>query len=230
MTEDVPDTAVAQALATMRGISPVAIACVGAMAVVLFLSNLLFENDGIGSGILLTVITAVLSFAATRHFLSDGRAPSFSPAAMLRDPLFLIFLQLEMLWAVLNAIVERLIESGEALAVLGVGGYILMIFALSKYGTVFPAIVAGGDTSLAAAAERNTVFALFWRLVAASALGLVMFSSLILLPGTAIQLGLGVGAPMGLALMAPFTATISAFVSVLIAVILSKAYQGRYRT
>jgi hypothetical protein len=65
--------------------------------------------------------------------------------------------------------------------------------------------------------------------MAASGLGVVMFSSLILLPGTAIQLGFGVDAPAGLAVMAPFTAAISAFVSVLIAVILSKAYQGRYR-
>jgi hypothetical protein len=109
-------------------------------------------------------------------------------------------------------------------------GYALMLFVYARYGTIFPALVSGTDASIAAAEARDTTRALLWRLVAAVALGYIMMASLIVLPSAAMQQGMGALEPSSLYVMAPFASVIGAFTTALIAVVLSKAYQGRYST
>lgn len=227
--DDIPDTALAQTLATLTAIRPIAFACIGAGSAVLVVS-LLFSAEQSGLYALIqSLVMAVVSFAATRHFLSEGRAPLLSPSAILAAPAFLPFAQLEVLLTALFEIIERLTDTSAILSAIGIPGLIALIVFLARYGTVFPALVAGDDASLAAAADRGTTNALLMRIIPAYGLGFMMAAGLILLPSVMLERSFGVDAPLGIALMAPFMMAVNVFVSVLIAVILSKAYQGRYR-
>lgn len=229
MNNDIPDTALAQTLATLAAIRPVALTCIGAGSAVLVVALLMSADQGILTAMIQTAIMAVVSFAATRHFLSEGQAPLLTPTQTVRTFGFIPFLQLEWLVTAVFEIIDRLSEMPGIFSAIGFPGLIALIFFLAKFGTIFPAIVAGGDTSLAAAAERQTTGALLMRLIAAYGLGFMMAASLILLPSIALEQSAGMDAPLGVALMAPFMVAINVFVSVLIAVVLSKAYQGRYR-
>jgi len=230
MTDETPDTAIAQTLTTLAAIRPIALSCIGAGSAVLVLSILIFGSQGIFYALLQTAIMAVVSFTATRHFLSDGNAVLLSPAQTLRASGFIPFVQLELLITVAFEIIERLSNAPEVLAVLGFPGLLFTIFFLAKYGTVFPAIVAGDDTSLTAADERGTTGALLFRLMAAYGLGFIMITAFILLPSLVLEQSFGIGSTLGIGLTAPLIVGVNVIVSVLIAVILSKAYQGRYQT
>ena len=229
MTDDIPDTALAQTLATLAAIRPIALTCVGAGSAILVVALLFSAEENALFALLQSVVMAVVSFAATRHFLSEGRAPLLGPSAILVSPAFIPFMQLEVLLTALFEIIERLTEMSAVLSALGFLALVALIVFLARYGTVFPAFVAGGDTSLTAASERGTTKALLMRIIAAYGLGFVLAAGLILLPSVMLERSFGVSAPLGIALMAPLMMAMNVFVSVLIAVILSKAYQGRYR-
>ena len=225
--DNVPDTAVAQTLHALGGIMPIALTCIGASAAVLVIALAAEAEDSALNSLLEAIIMTFLSYAVIRHFLSGGNAPPLAPIMMIREPGFRIFFQLELLATVFLVLMTRL-GDWTGIGLIEVAGYVGLLLAYARYGTILPALVAGTDASLAAAQARNTTGVLMWRLIAAVALGFMMMASLILLPGTAMQQGMGVEAPTGLFVMAPFAAAISAFSSALVAVILSKAYQGRY--
>lgn len=227
MAEDIPDAALAQALLILRDIRPVAIACIGGQALAIFLSLAVFGDIGnvvhlFASG----TITAIVGFTAMRSFLSGGRAAILSPIDCFRERRFGTYLQLSLIVTIASEISWRLLDAGGSLGLVGGFGAVATLIALASYGTVFPAIVEGGDTSLDAARGRHAIGALFWRLLAAEGLALVLISGPVLLAGMALQDS--VDSTVGLAVMAPIMAAISVFITVLIAVILAKAYQGRY--
>jgi len=229
MTDDIPDTALAQTLATLSAIRPIALACIGAGSAVLVIAMLFSADQSALYALAQSAVMAVVSFAATQHFLSDGEAPLPGPSAVLGASTFVPFLQLELLITAVFEFIERLGEDSAILSALGIPGLIALIFFLVRYGTVFPAIVAGDDTSLSAAAARETTGALLMRIIPAFGLGFMMAAGLILLPSVMLERSFGVDAPLGIALMAPLMMAVNIFISVLIAVILCKAYQGRYR-
>lgn len=228
MRQDIPDSALAQALHSLAAIAPLALACIGASACIDVLALLAGRSDGVLLPLADTAVMAILGFAVTRDFLSGGEAPLPSPVTVLRDPVFHTFLQLELLATVWLEMTGR-VAGFPGLGAVEPLGYAALFYAFARFGTVFPALVDGGDPGLAAAAARDTTRALLLRLLAAVALGFTMLASLILLPGAALQRSLGVESALGLAVMTPLAAAISALVTALIAVILSKAYLGRYR-
>lgn len=225
--DDTPDTALAQALQTLVGVRVVAAFCIALASVVAMAGVSLPMLPDVVAGLLEAAIMAVLAFAAYRYFLTDGREV-LSLSAILAAPAFVLLLQLEIFVTLLIQIIGGLFQvsavPGFAVAVL----WVLFLVGLARYGTVFPAAVMGGDASLEAAQARGTTRPLVWRLLAAQLLLIFMISSLILLPGTAFERGFGVGEKLGLAIMTPFSVALSGFGTVLVAVILSKAYQGRY--
>ncbi len=231
MTNDVPDTALAHALTTLAAIRPVALTCIGAGAVALLFALLVTGNDpGTVSAFVQTAIMALVGFAATRHYLSGGEEAVLSPVQSLSSPAFLAFLQLELLITAIYELIGALGEATGSFSGLNLPGLILMVFFLAKFGTVFPAIVAGGDTGLEAAAARKTAGAVWPRVMAAYCLGFLLAASIVLLPSMSLEQNAGVGAPVGILLMTPVMVAINVFISVLIAVVLCKAYQGRYRS
>jgi len=228
MIDETPDTAVAQTLMTLSGVRSVVIPCIGAGSALLVLSLLLFDDRGVIYALLQTGIMAVVSFTATRHFLSDGSAAILSPSATLRAPGFIPFMQFDLLITSMYEIIRLISNTSGILAAIGFPGLLIVILFLAKYGTVFPAIVAGGDTSLDAADERKTTGTLLFRILAAYGLGFMMIAAFLLLPSLMLEQSFGIGSTLGIVLTAPVMVGINAFLSVMIAVILSKAYQGRY--
>lgn len=228
MNEDIPDTALAQTLATLNGVRGVALPCIVIATLFSFLGTASGAIPDSITALVETVIMAVLGFSAYHYFLSEGReAPGI--AAILAAPSFVLFLQLEIFVTLLMQVIAGLSTFESVPGIVKIALWLGVLYGLSRYGTVFPAVAVGGDPSLAAAEKRHTPWALAWRLLAAQALLLFMLSSLILLPGTVFEQGMGVGATTGLAVMTPLSVLLSAFGTVLIAVILAKAYQGRYR-
>lgn len=227
MNPNIPDTSIAQALYLMRAVLPVTLTCIGASAVVLVVALGFGAENSTPRAVLDAVIMAVLSYAATRHYLSNGQAGIQGPLHILREPAFFIFLQIELLATVVLALFS-VASQIDGFAVAWFLGYGLILFAYARYGTILPALVAGDDASVAAARARQTTRPLLMRLTAAVGLGFTMMIGLVLLPSATIQLGADTGAPTGLFVMAPATAAISAFISVLVSVVLAKAYQGRY--
>jgi len=227
MNDETPDTALAQALATFAGVGGIALTCI-ALASVVALAGLVIPGIPVSISALVEAgIMSILGYASYRCFLSEGRdVPTL--AGILAAPGFALLLQLELFVAALMQMIWTIAGMSAVPGMAVAGMWVLLLFALARYGTVFPAAAMGDDASLDAARRRNTTHALVWRLLAAQALLLFMISSLILLPGTAFERGFAIGSSAGLAIMTPFSVAISGFGTVLVAVILSKAYQGRY--
>ena len=231
-----PDTSVAHALQVIGRIRWVAL---GAGAVVAA-CGILSPAEGPFMALLLLVrmlALAVVGYAASAQYLTGRHPAGLGALEPGEGGRLSLYLQIDVLISLLSALalgMGRVVPAilGEnsgfiALMCVLIALY-LLLRGVARYGTVLPALVDGGDASLAAARARRTERPLLWRLAALVGLALMTAATLVLLPGAAIQTGGGVDGPAGLAIMAPVAAALDVFWATLFAVLLCRAYKGRY--
>lgn len=104
----------------------------------------------------------------------------------------------------------------------------VFLVGLARYGTVLPAIVEGGDTSLKIASTRSRLWPVLGRMLAVSAVG-AMVAIAVIMVFAIVAMTVG-GAVNGLLLIVANFLVIASIVCTLITtgVILCNAYRGSY--
>lgn len=218
-------------LATCVAVLPVAGLAVAAFTLLSYLGgplpDLLYFALQVGIG-------AVLSFAAMNHLLNPTRPIGMETLGQASLSAVKTFLGLSLLLAILlrlggvlaGLFIEALGEEAgwSVRMMLRFGLPALFVAAL---GTILPASVDDGDTSVRAALARHTAAPVFWRMM-------IVFTAMAAV-GTAVLLTLAPAVAgkdeqgsVAIAILAVATGTVLAVGTVAIAAILTRAYAGAF--
>jgi len=211
--------------------------------------SLNMKMPGFVSALIDAAITACVAFAAHNYILNGESHRGFGAMRSNTSRAFLTFMLLSFLVVSLMHLLgsaialmqtpfdpeaSRFPTEGELLrgVAISFGLFALIVLIMCAFGTIFPAIVDGGDTSLRAAWQRKTTWKIFVRLlgvmvVAIALLLLVSFVTFPLMRSGAEVLYAG-GWSWQLTVAGTITTILNFFLTTLVAVIFSKAYLGSY--
>lgn len=177
---------------------------------------------------------AVISYIVFVHFLSGEKTTGTGWLLNASEFSFKTFVMVSVFLTTLTLLMDRIgmvLTQSDTQSVTGPSILLALIylFAMGRYGTILPAIVAQTDTSLSAAAGRSDTMKVAWRLFLVTGVGFC----LTVIPATmlatfAVATG---GAPAFMSLVAVVFASIFALWFVVASsVVLGKAFRGAYRS
>jgi len=165
----------AQTVEVVRGILPVVFACAGFIA----LAGLIPDAPvlRIFGFIAANLAIAVTAYATCLFVLSDGAVRGNRALSLLLSGFGTMFVMAwilpPLIFFLLELVGDHVLRISNATSIFLSMTYVFtLLFLLARYGTVYPALVDGGDPSLAAAGERVPTGAVFWRLLGASLFGI----------------------------------------------------------